>query len=86
MINTFVGRRSLKFFLLALDEVVKLNDQCSLKRILSHFFSEIDGYATQYSLKIIMTTLDGKLIFEQFNRQFKVLENGICQSETVQAE
>ena len=29
-----------------------------------------------------MTTLDGQLLFKQFNHKFRVLENGICQSET----
>ena len=70
------------FFLLAMDEVVKLNKERSLDRILSHFFSEIDCYATKHSLKIIMTTLDGQLLFKQFNSEFRVLQNGICQSET----
>ena len=68
-------------FLLAIDEIAKLGE--NTKKVLSSLFFAIDSFTEQdYYLKIIMTTLDGGIIYEQFNTNFAI-SNGVCTSMTL---
>ena len=69
-------------FVLGVDEIMKL-DQCkTFSLVLRKFCNQIDQYSKKHFLKVIITTLDGYVLFEQFNTRFRVLSNGICMSLT----
>ena len=66
-------------FLLAIDEIAKLGE--NTKKVLKSLFIAIDDFTRDCDLKIIITTLDGGIIYEQFNTNFQI-SNGVCTSMT----